>query len=115
MKLFKHLVGCFSGMLPWNGYYFKYDNGSEFPNVEYAIPNSNIIGKTIRWLIYSELTNRYYPLASIVEFAEYHQYDPMVIYHHMERVGIEVPFNNFKFIDVSKHPIRELIEILKSN
>lgn len=114
-KLFKHLTTYMAGMLPWNGYYFKYKDGLDFPNVDYLIPNANVIGRTIRWLVYSVETNRFYPLTSLADFCEHFNYKPCDVYHHLERMSVGIPFNGFIFTDVSNLTMRDIISILRNN
>lgn len=114
-KLFKHISTYMAGMLPWNGYYFKYKDGLDFPNVDYLIPNANVIGRTIRWLVYSVETNRFYPLTSLSDFCEYFNYKPCDVYHHLERASAGIPFNGFIFTDITNLTMRDIVSILRNN
>lgn len=112
-KLFKHLTTYFAGMLPWNGFYFKYDDGTSFPEIEYLLPDASVIGRTIRWIVLREDTGKKYPLTTISDFSSYFKIDAIDIYHHFERVGADIPFNGFKFTDISNITIRDALSLLQ--
>lgn len=113
-KLFGHLTSIFTGALPWKGFYFKFDDGLDFPDINYPIPNASVIGRSIRWIILNVNEDKYYPLTTLADFCNYFNYESRDIYHHLERVGREIPFNNYIFIDVSAKTLVETLAILKS-
>lgn len=112
-KLLTHVNTYYAGMLPWEGYYLKLDDGNDFPEVEYLIPEQNALGRIINFVVYKEGVKVPYLLTNLVDFCQHYGFKPNDIYHHRERVGREIPYNGFLIIDVSNINISKLMGILK--
>lgn len=49
-----HLNSKLAGMLPWNGFYIKYADGREFPDIEYIRHDVSVIGRTINFVVFND-------------------------------------------------------------